>query len=116
MQCMKCGRECERAFCDKCLAGMEAYPVKPGTVVTLPDRKRYLERKPKRVVQASPEERIGQLKRRLHFARITIGVLLLLLVASCVGTIYHLRSHNAPVIGQNYSTVTQPTTEAAEEK
>lgn len=40
MQCMKCGREIPvgQVFCEECLAEMAAYPVKPGTVVTLPNR------------------------------------------------------------------------------
>lgn len=40
MQCMKCGREIPagQVFCEECLAEMAQYPVKPGTVVTLPTR------------------------------------------------------------------------------
>ena len=40
MQCMKCGREIPagQVFCEECLAEMAEYPVKPGTVVTLPKR------------------------------------------------------------------------------
>ena len=44
MYCMKCGREIEdgQAFCGDCLAVMEKYPVKPGTAVILPKRRRDL--------------------------------------------------------------------------
>ena len=40
MQCMKCGREIPagQVFCEDCLTDMAAYPIKPGTVVTLPNR------------------------------------------------------------------------------
>ena len=40
MQCMKCSREIPagEVFCEECLAEMAAYPIKPGTVVTLPNR------------------------------------------------------------------------------
>lgn len=40
MQCMKCGREIPagEVFCEECLAEMAEYPVKPGAVVTLPNR------------------------------------------------------------------------------
>ena len=38
MYCLRCGSETqeEKVFCDVCLEDMEQYPVKPGTVVTLP--------------------------------------------------------------------------------
>lgn len=38
MHCMKCGRKVEdsHVFCDDCLEDMKKYPVKPGTVVRLP--------------------------------------------------------------------------------
>lgn len=41
MNCMKCGQETvdEHVFCEKCLAVMEKYPVRPGAVVMLPRRR-----------------------------------------------------------------------------
>ena len=41
MSCMKCGRDTEegRTFCTECLVEMEKYPVRPGTVVRLPEHK-----------------------------------------------------------------------------
>ena len=40
MSCMKCGRDTEegRTFCAECMEDMEKYPVRPGTVVRLPER------------------------------------------------------------------------------
>ena len=40
MGCMKCGSKLGKSevFCDACLEKMEKSPVKPGTVVKLPDR------------------------------------------------------------------------------
>ena len=40
MSCLKCGKSTqdEQVFCSQCLAGMEAYPVKPDVHVTLPHR------------------------------------------------------------------------------
>ena len=37
VHCMKCGKEIpeERVFCEECLAVMDAYPVKPDTVVQI---------------------------------------------------------------------------------
>lgn len=38
--CMKCGKKLgsSQVFCDECLEKMEQNPVKPGTVVNLPNR------------------------------------------------------------------------------
>ena len=40
MACMKCGKKLgsSQVFCDECLATMAENPVKPNTVVTLPQR------------------------------------------------------------------------------
>lgn len=40
MGCIKCGKKLgsSQVFCDECLEKMEKSPVKPGTVVKLPDR------------------------------------------------------------------------------
>ena len=41
MYCLKCGREVyeDQVFCSDCIAVMEKYPVKPGTVILLPKRR-----------------------------------------------------------------------------
>ena len=41
MHCMKCGRKTgeSHAFCDECMEEMKKYPVKPGTVIRLPERR-----------------------------------------------------------------------------
>ncbi len=68
MHCMKCGRQVEdsHSFCLDCLEEMEKYPVKPGTVVKLPDhpvaaptKKRSLRRKR----PLKPEDQIAALRR-----------------------------------------------------
>ena len=40
MGCMKCGKKLgeSQVFCDECMAKMAENPVKPGTVVVLPNR------------------------------------------------------------------------------
>ncbi len=42
MKCMRCGNQTEenQVFCAECLEDMERQPVKPGTPVLLPDRKK----------------------------------------------------------------------------
>ena len=68
MYCMKCGRETEMetAFCQDCLAEMEKYPVRPGTVVQLPLRKTSTgpRKQPSRKRSAPLEEQIKVLKKR----------------------------------------------------
>lgn len=55
MHCMKCGKEIpeERVFCDGCLTVMDAYPVKPDTVVQIQKRPTRPERKHQKTVPLS---------------------------------------------------------------
>ena len=41
MHCLKCGKKVEEShvFCSECMEVMKEHPVKPGTVVSLPQRK-----------------------------------------------------------------------------
>ena len=107
MNCMKCGREIPegQVFCEDCLAEMEKYPIKPGTIVQIPVQPPVTEiRKPRYPRKRTPEERI----RRLHLAlRVLLGVTAGLLIALVI-TIHLLaqamrQQHTLPV-GQNYST------------
>ncbi len=49
MACMKCGKKLgqSQTFCDECLAKMEQCPIKPGTVVKLPQPRSIPETKKK---------------------------------------------------------------------
>ncbi len=40
MHCLKCGKKlgASQVFCDECVAKMEQNPVKPGTLINLPNR------------------------------------------------------------------------------
>lgn len=85
MNCMKCGRETAGTdvFCEKCLAAIARYPVKPGTPVHLPkrsDAQRTRKRRP-----PTPEEIIVQLRVKLRRRKLTILILLLLLLLCMVG-------------------------------
>lgn len=112
MNCMKCGRETvsEQTFCEDCLREMEKYPVRPDTVVKLPERRETtsFRRAPKRR-GVNLEEQVRTLKtwviRLAVLLFITVAIILLLLPS----TIAHLtEDHRKP--GQNYSviTVTEP--------
>ena len=108
MNCMKCGREIPegQAFCQECLAVMDAYPVKPDTHIHLPTRPaRSTDRKSPRSV--SPAEQIRQLKRAVRWLCLTVGVLF---VAVAILALLLVQNLTAPTpqtpIGKNYTTTT----------
>lgn len=106
MNCMKCGREIpeDDVFCAECLADMEKYPVKSGTVVFIPNRtaQTAVKRVQKRVLP--PEEQIRLLNRRI---RRLWGALILsgLLTAAAIGlAVYGLHDEEIQFLpGQNYT-------------
>ena len=112
MNCMKCGRETtqEQTFCDLCLAEMEKYPVRPGTVILLPRRKNDAPAKktaPRRKQTIPPEEQIRLLKRQIRRLTALLVLLLALLGATGYFTAVHLlESRTVFLPGQNYSTIT----------
>lgn len=69
MACLKCGKETNDVFCDRCKADMAQYPVNPGTPVSVPDREAYFAvkraTKPKR--KATAEEQNVSLRKLLKF-------------------------------------------------
>lgn len=80
MNCMKCGRETAGTdvFCEKCLAAIERYPVKPGTHVHLPKRTESTVQKRKRLPSA--EEIIAGQRLKLRRRKLAILILVLLLL------------------------------------
>ena len=117
MYCMKCGREIEdgQAFCGDCLAVMEKYPVKPGTAVILPKRRRDLtvmKRPSVRRKTLTPEERILKMRRALRGWIIAWIVTFLLLCAALYPAILYIREENHFGLGQNYSVFTDTETAA----
>ena len=81
MNCMKCGRETAgpEVFCEKCLAAIARYPVKPGTAVHLPKRNidapRVRKKRP-----PTREEVIASLRNKLRRRKLAILILVLLLL------------------------------------
>ena len=106
MNCLRCGRETasEQIFCLDCQAEMEKYPVKPGTVVQLPQRKENPSvRRTKRRSHTS-EEHIRQLQKWVRALALLLFLAVLAIVALLIPTIEHLTEvHYLP--GQNYSSV-----------
>ncbi len=109
MNCMKCGREIDenQAFCEICRLEMEQHPVKPGTVILLPNQMKQPPKKQSvRKKPAVPaEEQMPQLKKKLWRLRF-LAMFLTLLIAGLVyvnsRVITELDIQR--LLGQNYST------------
>lgn len=112
MKCTKCGRETaeDGVFCSKCLDVMRQYPVKPGTVILLPQRKATPSKKAlyrKRLLP--PEELVVQQKKTIRWLWVALICTLLLLALSVV-LLLHMDNDVEAVatIGQNYITRNTP--------
>ena len=107
MQCLRCGRETEgeQVFCFLCEAVMVKHPVKPNTVVTIPERSVRLRRSAPRKPQP-PEDDTDQLRRTILQLRLWICMLMAALML-CVGVLtwQELHREEKPAIGQNYHSI-----------
>ncbi len=116
MYCMKCGRETveTQVFCDSCLEIMQHYPVKPGTVISLPQRSAPVQEKKTAAYRKEPTvpEQMIQLRGMIRWLTAIIAILSVLLCATAAMLIHTLdRQSTSRTIGQNYTTVgsdTQP--------
>lgn len=109
MGCIKCGRETvsEQVFCPECCAEMEKYPVRPGTVVQLPNRKHLTTTKKHTKKRSTPlEEQVKMLTKRCRTLTILLIVVIAIVIALMVPAAEHLTEGHFKV-GQNYTTVTQ---------
>lgn len=113
---MKCGREIRLgAFCDECLADMEKYPVKPNTVVQLPNRQEAIQsRKKGRRKELTEKEKLIRYERRVRILTWINGILAILLAVALALCLMEYRKTLGPPTGQNYTSVT-PSTQAAGE-
>ena len=120
MQCMKCGREIPagQVFCEGCLKDMEKYPIKPGTVVQLPQtpkaapaKKQHGYRRP----AIQPAEHVKILQRRLFVVSAMLALTIMMMVSGFLLTAEYIQKNQSkPLPGQNYSTEdTAQTTEAS---
>ena len=122
MNCMKCGREIgdDQVFCEYCLIEMQQHPVKPGTVILLPNQEPVSVRKPTRKKKAvlAPEEQLPKLKRKVWALR-TVALLLAALLGIASYFAYEAISELdiQRLLGQNYNTVeaSEPTEETNSE-
>ena len=117
MNCMKCGREIiSGAFCDECLGGMEKYPVKPNTVVLIPNRQEAIQSKKtaRRRKELTEKEKLIRYERRVRILTWINGILAICLAGALVLCLMEYRKTLGPPTGQNYTSVT-PSTQAAGE-
>ncbi len=108
MNCTKCGRETadNAVFCKKCLGIMAQYPVKPGTVIQLPQRKKPSAKKAApRKKSLSPEELVISQRRTIKWLWVVLACTFLLLCLS-VTLLFQINQEqeSATTIGQNYMT------------
>ncbi len=84
MYCLRCGKDThdERVFCESCLLLMEAYPVKPGTAIHLPERKKPAESK--KQWKVIPQSELLLRAKRLNRWLTTIIVMLLAALGALV--------------------------------
>lgn len=110
MNCIKCGVSVQepQVFCDRCLADMEKYPVKPNVVVKLPIRPSVppVKKKTRRQRGSVQEEQLRRMRFKLRLAHVTLIVVLVCFLV-VVGMMLKLLSDSdkeyAP--GQNYGTM-----------
>lgn len=90
MKCIKCGRETKDGalFCQDCLAGMEAYPVKPGTPIQLPSHPEPapVRKRPVRYIRPVKPEELEQLRssKRWLTAALVITLIAFIFAAALV--------------------------------
>lgn len=108
MNCMKCGRAvAEKAvFCENCLTNAEEHPVKPGTPVTLPNRRSDEKKAPAKKRPPTTEQRLSNAHVAIRWlVGISVVLALLLSITVAMLTTSVRDRDNKTNIGQNYSAV-----------
>ena len=111
-QCLKCGREVSEkaAFCDACIQAMEAYPVKPGTVIHLQPRPQNPERKNEVFRETVDKQLLVRAKSTIRWL-VALSLVLAALLLTATAMLFQSTQEisEAPAIGRNYTTTqTQP--------
>ena len=108
MQCLRCGRETEgdHVFCFLCESVMVKHPVKPNTVVTIPERSARVRTSAPARKNVKTEEDTDQLHRTILQLRLWVCMLMAALML-CVGVLtwQELSREEKPAIGQNYTSI-----------
>lgn len=113
---MRCGKETEdrAVFCAECLADMERYPVKPGTVIHIPPRQEPDPRKQTRKrKELTAEEQLAGAQNLIQILTICVLGLLSTLILTGVLLCFTISQtpdapeETQPPMGRNY-TITTP--------
>ena len=115
MNCIKCGAEVRepQVFCDRCLADMERYPVKPNITVNLPNRPvdPPAKRKSRRTRYIKPEDQIRHLRGRIRLLALALSVALVAFAFTAVMLLRVLDTkEDSYGPGQNYDTISTDNT------
>ncbi len=88
MYCLRCGKDTAegKVFCQACLDSMEAYPVKPGQPIVLPNQPAIQARK-KKVKPPSTEELLDAFRRQLRRTR-RLWLITILLLLGALGLLF----------------------------
>ena len=107
MGCMKCGRDIieGQVFCSECLEKMERYPVKPGTPVHLPNRRKEAPKKAPTRRKLSPEEQISRLRRLNRTLSFLLALSLIVSIFLGYIAVLHLMEEEKYAPGQNYTSI-----------
>ena len=107
MGCMKCGRDIVegQVFCSECLEKMERYPVKPGTPVLLPDRRKEAPKKAPTRRKLSSEEQIRRLRRLNRTLSFLLALSLMVSIFLGYIAMLHLMEEEKYAPGQNYTSI-----------
>lgn len=98
MNCLKCGQKIgdSEVFCPGCLTDMEKYPVKPGTVVRLPQHHPTpvtKKRPPKYLPFHKAADQITALRNRTRWLTVALIVTFLCFLAAAFLVVYLLEWH-----------------------
>lgn len=98
MHCIKCGQKTEdsRTFCNDCMEIMKKYPVKPGTVVRLPERREVSvdkKRHHKHLSFRKAADQITMLRNRSRLLTIALIVTFLCFLAAAFLVMWLLEWH-----------------------
>lgn len=114
MQCLKCGRNTEGTFCPLCLEDMAKHPVKPDAIVLLPKERIAPKKVAPRHPVIPPEVTVENQRRLIRRLARCVAVLGTLLALMGFILFRVIEEESKPQVGKNYSTVTKPAEESAD--
>lgn len=104
--CLRCGKQTEGkdVFCGECIGVMDQHPVRPGTVIHLPQRQP--EKKIVRRAAPTQAEQLARVRMQLRWMARLAGLMAVLAILLAGMLLHTLSKEQKPVIGRNYTTTT----------